>query len=151
MKKIFLIAGITLSVFLFVYCKPSGKNQQSTSDQPETSDSIYASRHSETDSLNYEGVYTGILPCADCDGIDTEIAVNKDNTYVKRSRYIGKDNNVLGNKGTYTWNTEHNTITLSGVKDGPNQYLVGPNTLTQLDMSGKKISGPTAAKYVLKK
>jgi uncharacterized lipoprotein NlpE involved in copper resistance len=37
------------------------------------------------------------------------------------------------------------------VKDSPNRYLVGENTLTQLDMEGNKITGNMADQYVLKK
>ena len=54
-------------------------------------------------------------------------------------------------KGKYTWNAAGNTIILDGVKDAPNQYFVGENTLTQLDMEGNKITGDMADLYILKK
>lgn len=151
MKKAFLAAGLTLSVFVIVSCNNTAKTQQDATDEPASADSIYATRHVSEGTAVFEGVYTGTLPCADCEGIDTELAVNTDNTFVIRTRYIGKKATIFGVKGTYSWNSEHTIITLTDVKDGPNQYLVGENTLTQLDMAGNKITGELAAKYVLKK
>ena len=111
---------------------------------------------SKTDMISYiethiEGTYIGILPCADCEGIKIELRLNKDLTYINRSRYIGKEGKINENKGSYTWNNEGNTITLSGIKNAPSQYLVGENTLTQLDMAGNKITGKLAEKYILRK
>ena len=48
------------------------------------------------------------------------------------------------------WNKEGNTITLEG-EDKPNQYFVGENTLTQLDIDGNKIKGEIEEDYILRK
>lgn len=151
MKKVFSTAAIALSFSLFISCKETPKSQSVYTEPEITRDSVVADMHNSANSLDIEGVYKGILPCADCRGIETEIAVNRDKTYVKRIKYLGKDDNIYGIKGTYTWNRAGNTITLSGIKDAPNQYFVGENTLTQLDMSGNRITGDLAARYVLKK
>ncbi len=151
MKKIISAITFALSVFIFISCHESGKSSQSATEQPTTADSIYATRHDSSSNSSFDGVYTGVLPCADCKGLDTEIAINKDNTYVKRTRHIGKSATIYGVKGTFTWNSEHTIILLSDIKEGPNQYLTGDYTLTQLDMAGKKITGNLADQYVLKK
>ena len=61
-------------------------------------------------------------------------------TYVKRTKYLGKDDKVLEGKGNY-WNEAGNTIKLDGIKDTPDKYFVGENNLTQLDLNGNKITG----------
>ncbi|MFZ4548716.1 MAG: copper resistance protein NlpE N-terminal domain-containing protein, partial [Bacteroidales bacterium] len=66
-------------------------------------------------------------------------------------KYLGKDEKFYDEKGTYTWNSSGNIITLSEIKGGPNQYFVGENSLTQLDMTGKKITGALEQNYVLQK
>jgi NlpE N-terminal domain len=42
-------------------------------------------------------------------------------------------------------------ITLTGIKNKPNEYFVGENKLIQLDIDGNKITGSLADKYILKK
>lgn len=41
-------------------------------------------------SLDLAGTYQGVLPCADCNGIATEILINNDQTFVIKSNTYGK-------------------------------------------------------------
>ena len=107
--------------------------------------------HNSQNSLDYAGTYTGVLPCADCEGIQTEITLSGEGTYAKKMTYLGKgDNTSFERNGNYSWNSAGQQITLEGQK-APNQYFVGENMLTQLDIKGQKIEGDLAAMYVLKK
>lgn len=151
MSKVLLTFAIALSVSVYMGCNESPKTQTIVTEQEITMDSVISDEHNSANSLNIQGVYKGILPCADCKGIETELAVNPDKTYVRRIKYLGKDDKIYGVKGTYTWNSAGNIITLSGINDGPNQYFVGENILIQLDMSGNRITGKLAEKYVLNK
>jgi copper homeostasis protein (lipoprotein) len=107
--------------------------------------------HNAKNSLDYIGTYKGILPCADCEGLETVICINENNTYNIKTLYQGKGEKVFEQKGTFSWNKAGNTIVLDNVANGPNQYFVGENTLTQLDLSGKKITGDLAVAYILAK
>ncbi|HNP32763.1 MAG TPA: copper resistance protein NlpE N-terminal domain-containing protein [Flavobacterium sp.] len=100
---------------------------------------------------DYIGTYKGILPCADCQGLETEIAINENSTFSIKTKYEGKGDKVFVQKGHFLWNKKGDIIILKDVKNGPNQYLVGENTLTQLDMSGNKITGNLADDYILSK
>jgi uncharacterized lipoprotein NlpE involved in copper resistance/heat shock protein HslJ len=102
-------------------------------------------------SVDYVGVYKGILPCADCQGLDTEIAINENGTFCIKTKYEGKGNKTFELKGNFTWNKSGNMIILKTVKNAPNKYLVDKNTLTQLDIHGKRITGNLANEYVLSK
>ena len=109
---------------------------------------------SSMNSGNWAGTYRGVLPCANCEGIETELTLNKNKTYDLITRRIGKgDLGVKANTGSFSWDKAGNTITLGGIKPEtqPAYYVVGENIVTQLDLQGKPIDGDLAAKYILKK
>lgn len=121
----------------------------------QTSDSVVKATvmadNSKT-SLDWPGIYEGILPCADCEGIKTTIQIDTNKTYEVNTVYLGKDKPLKqAKKGTFSWNASGGSITLDGITDGPNQYLVGENTLIQLDVQGQRITGNLASKYELAK
>lgn len=101
-------------------------------------------------SLDVIGKYKGVLPCADCEGIETTIELKADSTYSRVMKYLGKQDNLFTATGTWTWASEF-VINLGSIKEGPNRYFVAEGKLLQLDMSGKKVSGALADKYELKK
>ena len=102
-------------------------------------------------SLDWSGNYQGVLPCTDCEGIQTSITLHQDKSYVMETKYLGKDEQAFTSQGNFSWNKTGNTITLSNIEDAPSQYFVGENILIQLDMNGNKITGDLAEKYVLEK
>lgn len=107
--------------------------------------------HNAVTSLDFMGIYEGVLPCADCEGIQTVIELGVGNSYVKKVTYLGKENSeVIETQGTFSWNDEGNTITLDS-EPAPNQYFVGENVLFHLDIDGNRIAGDLADKYRLNK
>jgi copper homeostasis protein (lipoprotein) len=110
-----------------------------------------ASQHNSANSLDWDGSYAGVIPCADCEGIEISVMLNKDLSYVVKTKYLGKEKEVFRQQGNFTWNEEGNAIHLQGIPQAPDRYLVGENQLIQLDKQGKKITGNLAARYVLHK
>lgn len=107
--------------------------------------------HNAATSLDFMGIYEGILPCADCEGIQTVVELGVGNSYMKKTTYLGKENNaVIETSGTFSWNDDGNTITLDS-EPAPNQFFVSENVLFFLDMDGKRITGDLADKYRLNK
>ncbi|MFL5354882.1 copper resistance protein NlpE [Archangium sp.] len=45
--------------------------------------------------------YEGVLPCADCTGIQTELMLLADGSYVIRETYQGKGDNAFESRGRY--------------------------------------------------
>jgi len=110
-----------------------------------------ADSHNARNSLDYYGVYRGILPCADCEGIETEIELKPESRFVIMTKYPGKGTEaVTETSGTFAWNEDGNIITLMGLSP-VNQYFVGENVLNHLDKDGKKFTGALEALYVLRK
>lgn len=101
--------------------------------------------------FNYQGTYKGELPCADCEGIEMYITLNENATFAIKSQYLGKGNKIFEQRGTFAWNKSGSIIIFDNIDNAPNQYAVGKNTLTQLDMEGKLVTGRTANQYVLTK
>jgi len=114
------------------------ENKKSTGDEARTS-------------LDWAGTYKGILLCADCEGIETELMLHSDNTYMLSTTYLGKKE-AAGEKtnGRWKWLDGYN-IELEAVKDGPSKYFVTEGRIIQLDREGKRIEGALAEKYVLGK
>lgn len=139
MKNPFLVA--VLVAVAFFGCKPTSLNDK-------TGETMNADN--SRNSLDWPGVYRGMLPCADCSGIRTEIILNKDLTYEMALQYVGKESGVIKSNGMFQWNGAGSIITLTGSRV-PNQYLVGEGKLFKLDKDGKRIQGDLAEQYILKK
>jgi copper homeostasis protein (lipoprotein) len=116
---------------------------------PDTSASLPTGDNSMT-SLDWNGTYKGVTPCADCEGIETMITLNLDKTYTLSTKYLGKkEARTNMNSGSFEWSADGGSVRLKGITSGPSQYKVGENKLFQLDMQGKMIEGALASKYIL--
>jgi uncharacterized lipoprotein NlpE involved in copper resistance len=111
------------------------------------SEAIDAAHNSEN-SLSWAGVYEGMVPGANS-AIHILITLGYDKKYSVTYRYVDKGNESFTESGTFRWNEAGNTIILDS-KELPPYYFVGENNLTQMDMSGKPITGEHAGSYVLK-
>jgi uncharacterized lipoprotein NlpE involved in copper resistance len=45
--------------------------------------------------LDWQGVYVGTVPCADCEGIRTRIELRGDGTFTRALTYLGKDDQTF--------------------------------------------------------
>lgn len=156
MKQHILILCIT-SLLIFS-CNLNNTDEKKAAIPPIVNDSLprgetpTATGDNSSNSLDWQGIYKGIVPCADCEGIETNLLLNKDLTYSLKTKYLGKNGTTVNEKnGSFLWNKDGTIITLDGIKNPPSQYLVGENKLIQLDMSGNRITGALAEKYQLKK
>ena len=132
-------------------CQKSNQSDDLVVDDEVFETEEFVDHHTALNSLDYMGIYKGVLPCADCEGIQTTVELGSGNSYTKKVIYLGKDDQeVFESAGTFTWNDAGNTITLNE-EDEPNQYFVGENVLFHLDMEGNRIEGELAEKYQLNK
>ena len=102
-------------------------------------------------SRDYLGIYKGILPCADCPGIETSLELAEDFTFTMLMKYKERNVEPIESKGTFRWAADGKTLLLDNTKNPPDQYLVGDGSLTKLDIDGNKIGGKIADHYVLRK
>jgi heat shock protein HslJ len=135
MKK---ILGMLCAVVLIIGMSACKSKESNRDDQPK---SVF----------NGQGTYTGIIPCADCPGIQLQITLNQDYTYKVVEEYLDREDAVYKSTGTFQWDSEGNYIKLNDRNDAPSRFKAGENTLTQLDMDGNVISGELAEYYILVK
>jgi uncharacterized lipoprotein NlpE involved in copper resistance len=99
----------------------------------------------------WSGTYKGVLPCGNCDGVETILSLNPDSTYTLNINYLGISGvTVPQGTGRFTWN-EGNMIVLDKTLIAPAKYLLEGDKLYQLDADDKKTEGPDAPKYILTK
>jgi copper homeostasis protein (lipoprotein) len=114
-----------------------------------TDSSTGTEAHNSMNSVDWEGTYRGMIPCADCPGIETEITLNKDLTYSIRRKYLGRDNAVFETKGNFSWSNEGSIVSLDG--DGSSYYQVGENKIILLDKDKKRIKSNFSEMYIFTK
>ena len=132
---------IIFAIFLtIVSCHPGKKSK---------SQNVKHLGDNSMSSVDWDGIYQGILPCADCEGIKTQLTLNKDLTYVLQTQYLGRKDSVFTKKGKFGWVNNGGSIVLDN--DNNQKYLVGENRIFHLDKDGNRISGDLAEKYVLEK
>ncbi|MBL7962855.1 MAG: copper resistance protein NlpE N-terminal domain-containing protein [Flavobacteriales bacterium] len=107
--------------------------------------------HTSRNALDWAGTYSGTVPCADCEGIATQLTLNTDGTYTLRTAYLGKNTGPFVQEGSFTWKDDGNHIVLQGNEGRPGIYQVGEERLIQRDLEGKPITGDLADRYVLNK
>lgn len=100
-------------------------------------------------SLDWQGTYYGVLPCADCAGIATTVTLHEDGSYNSKQRYLGKTDTVLRTDGAFSWDGKGASVTLQG--DDAARYQVGENQLIRLKTDGTRVEGALAPFYVLKR
>lgn len=114
-----------------------------------SSSAIPDSAHNARNALDWSGAYRGVLPCADCQGIETVVILSNDGTYSTQSKYLGKSDELFSERGNFTWNEAGNTVTLAGSQ--PARYFVGESQLTRLAFDGSRITAANAENYILAK
>lgn len=103
-------------------------------------------------SLDWNGDYEGILPCADCEGIKTELELKSDKTYELSEEYLGKTGGKkLEVKGTFTFDSTNPSIIILDQSADARKFFVGENKLYARDQTGAEFTGELAEKHVLMK
>ncbi len=122
-----------LTVFLLASCQLS--NTAKVGDE-----------HSAQFALDYEGIYKGTFPCADCSGIETKLTLKSNGSYEYQQRYLEKGE--FCSTGRYTVN--ENILTLQE-KDGSLYFFIGERKIILLGRDKIFPQGEFASYYVLKK
>lgn len=108
-----IMKKIVLSVFAAGLVLASCSKEQKTEDV--TSNVENVAEATPSDSLaagSVVGVYEGTIPCADCEGIKTELDIKADDTYELDSEYLGKANGKFEEKGKVVWDETKTFATL---------------------------------------
>jgi uncharacterized lipoprotein NlpE involved in copper resistance len=96
-------------------------------------------------SLDWPGEYKGVFPCADCQGIETELELKADilsgiKTYELKQEYLGKGkNSEFKVKGTFSFDAD-NPAMISLDQAGENRkFFIGENFVEARDIKSEKL------------
>jgi uncharacterized lipoprotein NlpE involved in copper resistance/heat shock protein HslJ len=103
--------------------------------------------HISRNSLDWAGVYEGVLPCADCPGIKTRLTLGGDGTFERQTLYLDRETVPRTELGQFTWQASGNVISLDA-NGGGQQYAVGEGRLILLNRDGTH-PDPQASNRVL--
>lgn len=149
MKNILQILTIASLSMAFFACKSEKTDDVAKAN--ENSALAIPDAHNSQNSLDWNGVYRGLVPCADCEGIETRITLKSDGTFMRSLKYLGKEQNSFFDQGNFTWDASGSKITLSGENEETQMYQVGENVLFHLDKEGNRITGDLSENYKLAK
>lgn len=131
----------TALCLLFCLCSSAVFAQQSIGSDP---------AHNSANSLDWQGEYSGVVPCADCPGIELTLRLDDDLSYEVKRLYIGEHNISFAEEGRFRWLANGSRIVLMD-SPAPNTYLVQENRLVMLNSDGNRIVGEQADHYILEK
>ena len=128
----------------------TGVQAANDADTPPTSDDSPATRidadidtqpasddSPETQALNHTGTYSGTLPCAVCDGIQTKLTIG-DGAYTLVSTRLGLDEDSEQTSGVYRTTTDKQYLQLDNQTDSLTFYI-GDGYLELRQPDGEKI------------
>ena len=98
-----------------------------------------ADMHNSRISLDWAGVYEGVLPCADCPGIKTRLVLQSDGRFELRTQYLERQVEPRTVTGRFTWNTAGNAVVLD-VGGQAQSFAVGEGRLLQLNRDGSPVA-----------
>ena len=154
MKK--SIIAISLASLVLAACSKT-ENKKVEEQTPATTETVSEATvadtaHTAENALDWNGTYKGILPCADCEGIKTELELNSDKTYEIKETYLGKgDGKPFESKGSFQFDSKNSSIIELDKAGDSRKYFVAEGYLKALDLEGNEITGALADKYQLKK
>ncbi len=101
----------------------------------------------------WTGTYRGILPCADCAGVVTELTLSADQNCVINRLYLNAQPKTISKKGKIKWNDDRTEIyvQIEGEPDLYNRFHVTSEGLQKLDRNGQNIYTNLTNSYMLSK
>ncbi|MBB6612069.1 copper resistance protein NlpE N-terminal domain-containing protein [Pontibacter sp. Tf4] len=96
------------------------------------------------------GTWSGVIPCADCPGINYNLDLNEDNTFEETMVY--QEREVEPYTRTGTWQIRNGVLQLSGPDTTITQFdLSTAGELYMLDQQGRRITSGLAENYTLRR
>lgn len=133
--KALLIAFVTATVL----CACAQPMERAAPPEPVTIQP--ADLHTSRNSLDWAGVYEGVLPGAGPAGTMTRLTLKRDGTYERVTRYPGRQDAAQTVRGRFAWQSSGNAIKLDELGGGQ-QFAVGEGRLLLLHHDGGPAGTP---------
>ena len=123
-------------------------NNNSNNNRPQKEDSITQAKYPE---INFSGTFSGLIPCADCPGIELTVSFNPDSSYSESMIYQER-NSSFKDSGQWLRDGKILKVEYSNEQATPRYFLIkSDSTIAWLDGDKKEIEGPLKDHYILKK
>ena len=100
---------------------------------------------------NFSGTFTGVIPCADCPGIELTVSFNPDSSFSELMIYQER-NTTFKDSGLWIKDGEMLEVKYSNAQATPRYFLIkSDSSIAWLDADRKEIEGPHGEHYVLKR
>lgn len=94
------------------------------------------------------GIFVGLLPCADCPGIEYQLELFADGAYYLRTTYQDRAGGPFDDIGSWLQSSDGATLALFGGREAPLRFgIAAPDELSMLDPDGRPIE--SALDYTL--
>lgn len=138
MKLSFILAALIL--FQFSCNNNANQNQKE--------DNIVQTKSAD---INFSGTFSGLIPCADCPGIELTVSFNPDSSYTESMVYQER-NSSFKDTGHWVLDNKILTIQYNKAQAEPRYFLIKSDTaIAWLDADKKEIEGPLKEHYILRK
>ncbi len=114
MKNACVALAVTV---LLIACNSRPENDPMAQTPSDTTFQLKGGREFDSSLLRLIGKYEGVLPCADCEGIKTELVLYQDITNDENNVYILNETYLTGNTGDTAFTTQGKWDVLKGTKD----------------------------------
>jgi copper homeostasis protein (lipoprotein) len=132
-----IIFIVVIASIALIACKPSSRTANGVADM-----------HNSMNSLDWEGVYLGMLPCDGCAEMKSMLRLTTDMQFVLEAD--AGQHEIIRRKGAFQWNENGNSITLEMDNDSrlPKVYTVGEKRIT---LAGELAHNHNTSHYILEK
>lgn len=146
---VFLLAGCSFNQDIYLPEQHQEQKRQTSQKQ----ERVLSKKHLEPtavvkSSTDWVGYYYGVLPCANCSGVETWLHLKKtahQASYELSENYLQMENGVFATTGTLAWQT--NVIAKLQAKDEDRYIFVGKNSVTLMNTPDESLQNS----YMLKK
>lgn len=84
--------------------------------------------------------FVGVLPCADCPGVEYRLELFADGAYYLRTTHQEREAGQLDDIGTWLRSSDGEVLALHGGREAPVMFAIaGPDRLDKLDLEGRPI------------
>jgi len=136
LRKYIMKKVILLSAFLFIVIIGCSSAPESIPDQKQIT-------------FLTNGVWVGVLPCTDCEGIDYTVNFKNDFTFKQKFVFKGKDEEFVIDEGE--WSFASDSVIELASYDYAKSFIISGKKLIMLDEYGDRFESSVEAKYSLHK
>jgi heat shock protein HslJ len=123
---------LVLSAVALAGCQPEKPTDPAVAPSSEPTPAPVVDMHTSRNSLDWAGTYEGLLACADCAGIHTQLTLAQDGGFEIVARRLVRDAAPTSERGQFTWEPAGNVIVL-GTAGAEQRFAVGEGRLLRLE------------------